>query len=54
MESLHDKVVEIYDQRSKNNFEIFVGIVIVKLKEEYYFKSKLGEKIFNENHNYNG
>jgi hypothetical protein len=54
MESLHDKVVEIYDQLSKNNFEILVGIVIVKLKEEYYFKSKLGEKIFNENHNHNG
>jgi hypothetical protein len=38
-------VVEIYDQLSKNNFEILVGVVIEKLKEEDAFKSRLGKRI---------
>jgi hypothetical protein len=53
-ESFHDQVVERYDQLSKNNFEILVEVVFVKLKEEDAFKSKLGKGIFNENRNDNG
>ena len=38
-------MVKIYDQFSKKNFEILLGVVIVKLKEEDSFKSKLGQRI---------
>jgi len=44
-ESFHDAVVEIYDQLSKNNFEILVGVVFVRLKEEDSFKTKWGKRV---------
>jgi hypothetical protein len=37
-------VVERWDEPSKNNFEILVGVVFVKLREEDAFKSKLGKR----------
>jgi len=44
-ESFHDKVVQIYGLVSKNNFEMLVGVGIVRLKEEDSFKTKWGKRV---------